>query len=142
MEDGEYSSFADSGVDTMSSTNSSPYETYLDSMILRCREEIRNEKKLLREVCYPAGNFKIIVGLSVARGMLPSVKIINTLLNLSEEQVTISLADFDWYGFLPLASKMMLEDAVDGCEMSVESENFTVSVVTFLDEKTLRLKCS
>ena len=133
MEDGEYSSFTDSGVDAMSSTSSSPYESYLNSMILRCREEIRNEKKLLNEVCFPAGNFQIVVGLSPARGMLPSVKIISTVLNPPDEPSSISLADFDWYEFLPLASKMMLEDAVDGCETVVESENFTVATAVFLD---------
>ena len=140
MEDGEYSSFLASDDDGINSTNSSPYEAYLNSMILNRREEIRKEKKLLSEVCYPVDNFKIITGLSVARGMLPSVKIVSTVLNLPDDEVSLSLVDFDWYSFLPIASKMMLEDVADGCEISAESENFTVSTTASLGQKTLKLK--
>lgn len=113
---------------------------YLDSMILRSREDIKNEKKLLSEVHYSAGNYKIIVGLSAARGMVPSVKLINTVLNLSEEKVAVSLADFEWHEFLEIASNMIEDDAV--VKTDSETENFTVSAVTLLGEKIINLVCN
>nr|WP_253308894.1 hypothetical protein [Rickettsia endosymbiont of Ceutorhynchus assimilis] len=117
-------------------------------MILRSRVEIAQEKRLLNEVIYHVGNFKFIVGLSVARGMLPAVKIINSMLNLPEEQTCITLADFDWYEFLEKVSKMVNEtDAAvkDSAEQEVSgqqalSENFTLYVISFFGEQTLTLK--
>lgn len=124
------------------SQGSSPCWKYLDSMILRSNCEIKRERKFLNEVCYPAGNLKVIVGLSVARGMLPSVRLINTILNLPEDQVSISFADFDWYEFLDMVAKLIVNDDDDGSVKTLTSENFSISTVDLLEEKIMRVKCN
>lgn len=133
-----YSEIMDDDDDTESSQS---FWQYLDSMILRCRTAIRSEKKFLNEVCFQASSYKVIVGLSVARGMIPSVKIINsTLLNVPEEQTVISLSSADWYEFLEIISK--IDDGVsETTTKTSQSENFTVSSDTFLDDRIIRLKC-
>ena len=116
---------------------------YLDSMVLRSWTEICREKRLLSEVTYPVGpNFKIIVGLSVARGMMPATKIVNSLLNLPEDQASITLADFDWFEFVEKLSVTVNENGGDddGSVQKALSENFILSVITFLGEKTITLK--
>jgi hypothetical protein len=52
-------------------------------MVLRTQKEIKREKRLLYEVSMSANNYRIVTGLSVARGMIPSIKLINTLLDVS-----------------------------------------------------------
>ncbi len=134
-----------SAEDSDDSQCSSNYWEYLDSMILKSRMEIAQEKRLLNEVSYQVNNFKLIVGLSVARGMLPAVKIVNSMLNLPEDQTCITLADFDWYEFLEKVSKMVNEtaagvkdSAVPGQQQAL-SENFTLYVESFFGEQALTL---
>lgn len=126
-----------SGVDSECSPS---YWQYVDSMLLRSNQEIKKERKLLVEVCYPLKNYKIVVGLSVARGMLPSVKLTNTIMNLPEEQVTISLADFDWYELMAIISKFASDDQDGEVTLTATSENFTVSTAMFLNERIIKVQ--
>lgn len=125
-----------------SSSCSSPYWKFLDSMILRRKRDIKNEMKLLGEVYYSTKTFRITVGLSIARGMLPAVKLTNTLINLDEKDVSISLVDFDWNEFLTIIAKIMEDNPADMTTIGSETENFTVSSVIFFGERVIKLNCN
>lgn len=136
FDSGVYGDDEDSGY-----SSASTYWQSFDSMVLRSREEISKETRLLNEVCYPVGNFKITIGLSVASGMIPSVKIKSMALNLPEEQVTISLADYDWFEFLEIALKLANQDTSDAVQtITSTTENFTMSAAILLGEKIINLR--
>jgi hypothetical protein len=124
---------------------SSPYWEYLDSMVLKSQEEIRKEVRFLYEVSVPANNYKIVTGLSIARGIIPSVKLVNTILDVPEN--FISLDVIDWSEFLQHAIQLLKDTTNSGDESNkiigtVEalSGNFQLLAVSFYDSVTLSLK--
>lgn len=126
-----------------SSTSSSPYWKYFDSVMLRSEQEIKNEFKFLGETTYSIKNFDIFAGISVARGLTPSVKIFNTALNLPKGEVTVSFDDAEWSDFLEIIKSFLDTSSHDDSEITktVDSltENFTVSTTIFLGERLIKL---
>ena len=129
---------------TSNSSCSSPdYFEYLNSMVLRSNMEIKKERRLLAETCYPTKNFDIVAGISIARGLIPTVKIVNKLFNLPNELMTISFDDTDWFEFLNITSSFILVPDNEKMEKTVQalSENFTVKASKFLEEWIITVMC-
>ena len=127
-------------------STSSPYWEYLDNMVLKSQEEIKKETRLLYEVSVPANNYRIVSGLSTARGMIPSIKLVNTILDVPEEENFISLDVIDWSEFLQHTTQL-LKNATYGDESNeiigtVEalSGSFQLLAVSFYGSVTLSLK--
>lgn len=123
------------------STCSSPYWKYFDSTVLMAKQEIMKESAFLGETYYSTKNFKIVVGISIASGLIPSLKVTSTILNLPVEQVTISFSYIEWAEFLDIVTSFMnlYEDNSDVITTGSLSENFTVSTVMFFGERTIKL---
>ena len=117
-------------------------------MVFRSHEEIKNERRLLCEVFVPANNYKIVSGLSVARNMIPSIKLVNTILDEPEEEKSISLDIIDWTEFLqhtaPLLKNATNINADEPNKIIGTAEalsgNFQLLAVSFYGSVTLGLK--
>lgn len=147
-----YSSFATSDIEGSmytemetagSDSPCSDWNYYFNSMVSRSNEEIKKESKFLGETCYSTKNFKIVAGISIARGLIPSINVTNTILNLPEEQVTVSFSDIEWTEFMKIATSFMNMDNDEDVSSMITayslSENFTVSSVTFFGERMIKL---
>ena len=128
---------ADSGFDEDGSTCSSPYWEYLNSMVLRSRMDIEQERKLLIEINYQTThNYNVSVGISVARGMVPSVRLTNTRLNLPIDQISLSLDTCDWYEFLEMITKITTNEHSNNNNIDTKmsmTESFTVCSAFLFD---------
>lgn len=131
---------SDSGTenDSFSSTSScsSPYWKYVDSILLKCKEKIKQEKQLINEVHYSLSDcvLQVSTGISAARGFEPTVKFNNSV-------DAISLMDLDWYDFIANIDITPDNDKEKKfVETIVEFENFTISSQLFIDHHLLLLK--
>lgn len=122
-----------------SSTCSSPYWKYFDSVVLRSNQEIQNESKFIGETSYFVKNFEIYAGISVARGLMPSIKISSTRTNLPKQQVSVSFDESEWFEFLEIVIPFLDSTDEDTKTVASLSENFTVSTILFLGERLIKL---
>ncbi|KAJ8928007.1 hypothetical protein NQ314_019473 [Rhamnusium bicolor] len=119
---------SDSGIENDSTTSScsSPYWKYVDSILLKYAEQIKQEKQLINEVRYSLTELQVSTGISAARGFEPTVRLINS-------SNVISLMDLDWYDFITNIHIVPDNDKEKTfIETVVEFENFKISKEAFI----------
>lgn len=125
------------------SAGENAYFKMIDDALEKFFEEVQREGRLVLETSYPlAASLNCAVGLSVARDLLPVVKLESPNVFSDRYGRTISFTEHDWERFLfnldTVVKQFFLEESQDMLSATFNDYNITSS--SFLNEKIIKLQ--